>query len=631
LLERIPGMEPLTVVIVEDEETHFHLMQRAMDKALPLASIHHFEQAEQCLARLNDVHPDVIVTDYLLPGMNGIEFLETLGQHKNDIPVIMITGQGDEDVAVRAMKLGAWDYMVKSGDFFALLPSVVEKVVLERELKEAWKRSETRFKEIFDRSPIGIEVYDRGGLLVDANNAALDALGISEVDEIRGLNLFNDPKILPETKDRLLKGKTVRHEVVFDFEKVKALKPFETTKSGIRYFYQIIAPLIPGPNHAVSGYLVQIQDVTEQRKAQEALEGREAQLRAIFEAAEDVSLIMTDLDGMEAKIVEFSPGAEKIFGYERDEVIGKPVGMLHLPEDIARFPEVFQAMGDKKRGFSGETILIRKSCKRFPALFSTYPIVDSKGNMTAAVGVTVDISKRKEAEEGVRTLTRALIRAQESERQKISRDLHDSVAQELSASIIACETLFDEELTVSPEVRKRVSELSKSLQRTIATLRDLSHDLRPAMLDDLGLVQTLSRYCEDFSENYGVDVEFSSAGMDRMTLDSDTEINLYRIVQEALNNIRKHADASHVTIRLMGAFPDVILRMVDNGTGFDVADRLVTAPSEKRMGICSMRERAGLLGGKMTIQSKSGQGTTVIVEVPCELNRGGAKENRTHR
>ncbi|MBW1938652.1 MAG: response regulator, partial [Deltaproteobacteria bacterium] len=130
-------MEQLNLVIIEDEEAHFQLLKRSIEKAYPLASLYYFQETSGCIHKLDEINPHIIIADYLLPGMNGIEFLEYLKQEKKDIPVIMITGQGDENIAIQAMKLGAWDYLVKSGDFFALIPSVIEKVIREWKLKDS--------------------------------------------------------------------------------------------------------------------------------------------------------------------------------------------------------------------------------------------------------------------------------------------------------------------------------------------------------------------------------------------------------------------------------------------------------------------------------------------------------------
>ena len=124
------------------------------------------------------------------------------------------------------------------------------------------------------------------------------------------------------------------------------------------------------------------------------------------------------------------------------------------------------------------------------------------------------------------------------------------------------------------------------------------------------------------SRDNGVNVDFHSAGMKKLKLDFDTEINLYRLIQEGLTNIKKHADADHVTIRLVAAFPDIILRIEDNGKGFNVQKRMASLAKEKRMGIHSMVQRAKLLEGEMEIQSKPMQGTKISIMLPYKDNTG---------
>lgn len=142
--------------------------------------------------------------------------------------------------------------------------------------------------------------------------------------------------------------------------------------------------------------------LAEQRRSEESLRERETQLRAIFEAATEVGLIVSDLGGTNARIREFGPGAENIFGYRREEVIGRPVAMLHLPEEVDRFPAVMEAMRACKEGFTAECDLVRKSGERFAAIHTTHPILDEHGEAVASLSVTIDVSALKRAEEGLR-------------------------------------------------------------------------------------------------------------------------------------------------------------------------------------------------------------------------------------
>jgi signal transduction histidine kinase len=148
--------------------------------------------------------------------------------------------------------------------------------------------------------------------------------------------------------------------------------------------------------------------------------------------------------------------------------------------------------------------------------------------------------------------------------------------------------------------------------------------LRPPALDELGLVQALFQYCDDFSEDNGINVDFHSAGMKDLKLDFDTEINLYRLIQEGLTNIKKHAGADHVTIRLVAAFPNIILRIKDNGRGFNLQERLANITKEKRMGIRSIEERVKLLQGEMEIQSRPMQGTKISIKLPYKDKKSGS-------
>jgi signal transduction histidine kinase len=137
-------------------------------------------------------------------------------------------------------------------------------------------------------------------------------------------------------------------------------------------------------------------------------------------------------------------------------------------------------------------------------------------------------------------------------------------------------------------------------------------------MDQLGLVRTVYQYCEDFSEKNNVSIDFFTAGMKDLKLDFDTEINLYRLIQEGLNNIKKHAQASQAVVRLVASSPNIILRIEDNGQGFDVASRLARSFTEKRLGLSGMEERVSLLAGTMSIKSRPSKGTRILIEVPCK-------------
>jgi signal transduction histidine kinase len=244
------------------------------------------------------------------------------------------------------------------------------------------------------------------------------------------------------------------------------------------------------------------------------------------------------------------------------------------------------------------------------------PLKNEAGNPETFIQIARNITKQKLAEKQIHTLTQELMKAHESERQMISRELHDCVAQELAAIKIDCELILNHHHDIHPKLCQKISGMTKTLQESIKSVRNLSYALRPPVLDEMGLLEALFQYCQDFSENSGISVDFSPAGMKDLKLDFDTEINLYRIVQEGLTNIKKHAAASHVTIRLVAVSPNIILRIEDNGKGFDVQNRLANITKEKRMGIRSIEERVNLLRGQMTIRSRLMKGTKIFIKLP---------------
>ncbi|MCP4642974.1 MAG: PAS domain S-box protein [bacterium] len=263
------------------------------------------------------------------------------------------------------------------------------------------------------------------------------------------------------------------------------------------------------------------------------------------------------------------------------------------------------------------------------ALTDRMPYRDWDDRIIGIIGMSVDISELKRAEEQIRALTQQLLKAQETERHRIARDLHDHVAQDLSTLKIACDMLFDGDERFPDETMQRMRRMSDLLRDAIAGVRDMAYGLRPPGLDELGIVRTVYEYCQEFAQRSGLEVHFSSAGLDDLQLDPETGINLYRLVQEALNNVRKHARARRVTIRLVASFPDIILRIEDDGRGFEPKGRRVKALNEKRMGLRSMEERATLLDGRMTVQSRPDSGTMIVIEVPYKERRRDSKEKRT--
>ncbi|RJR31380.1 MAG: PAS domain-containing sensor histidine kinase [Desulfobacteraceae bacterium] len=376
----------------------------------------------------------------------------------------------------------------------------------------------------------------------------------------------------------------------------------------------------------ITNYLQVARNVTELTRAMDAQHKSEETLRAIL-AASSAGIVMS----ADRTIGWSNRAFYSLLGYEEDSLLGKNARVLY-PDDreyerVGR--ELSSAVEEEGIG-RVETRWVRKDGGVVQCYLQASPLDPSEPNKGLIVTST-DITELKRTEGRIHRLSQELMRAQEYERQRISRELHDRVGQDLSIVKVGFDTLFDNHPEILPGISQKISGYSKMLQKCIMVVRDLSYDLRPPTLDELGLGQTLSRYCEDFSEKTGLRVDFAAAGVDQLALNSNAEINLYRLIQEGLNNIRKHADAGQVTIRFVVSHPKLLLRIEDDGKGFDVNSYLSSRTDEKRMGIQSMEERVNLLGGRMDIRSRLGKGTRILIDIPYEENQGDSKERDIDR
>lgn len=353
-------------------------------------------------------------------------------------------------------------------------------------------------------------------------------------------------------------------------------------------------------------------DITERNKAEKALKEQTNFLNALLETISN-PIFYKDSHGC---YTGCNRAFENFIGRSRSEIIGKTVTDLGCTEFIDHYHKKDAELFKKPGKQSYEWKVRRTDGELRDVIFDKASLHDALGNVTGLVGVISDITERKHAEDLVRDLSQRLMQAQESERQMISCELHDSIAQNLSTLKLYCSRLFQAQSSCESDITGVLTDSAKLLDQTISAVRDLAYDLRPPSLDHLGLVHALEVFCEEFSEKNNIMVDFQAAGIHESTLNSDIQINLYRLVMEGLNNIRKHAVASRAIIRLVGAYPDIILRISDNGRGFDVKKRELAMVNEKRMGLRSMKERVNLLQGQMSIHSLLNIGTEIVIKLP---------------
>jgi signal transduction histidine kinase len=219
----------------------------------------------------------------------------------------------------------------------------------------------------------------------------------------------------------------------------------------------------------------------------------------------------------------------------------------------------------------------------------------------------------EEANEVRTHLLQKLILAQEDERRRIARELHDNASQSLAAVVINLNNIVDDLPDEHIGAKEKLNMLKEQTIQTLHGIRNLALELRPSVLDDLGLTSAIEWYARDYLSKRGLDVKIEISSQRK--LPSYTETTLFRIIQEALTNIVKHAEANRVIVQLNVTEFQAVVQVADNGKGFDVDKVLSTDGLRQNLGIQGMVERATLLNGTFTIESKPGKGTSICVTV----------------
>jgi PAS domain S-box-containing protein len=297
----------------------------------------------------------------------------------------------------------------------------------------------------------------------------------------------------------------------------------------------------------------------------------------------------------------------QISKYKKDELIGQDHRILNSGYHSEEFfREMWRTIGTGKV-WKGEIRNRAKDGSYYWVDTTIIPFINDKGKPYQYLAIRYEITERKRVEQELQKMMTSIIDVQEDERKRLSRNLHDGIGQNLYSHLITINRLLSEvEHPLLYQMQKEATQL-------IEEIRDISWELRPSVLDDLGLVPAIRSFLSRFSENYGIDVYFECVLNRR--LDISIELTIYRIIQEALTNIRKYADVTEATVTVREMDQTVRVMIEDKGIGFE----MVTHP--RGVGLFSMDERARAVGGELTIFSSLGEGTKIILEVPATVQK----------
>jgi two-component system, chemotaxis family, CheB/CheR fusion protein len=352
-------------------------------------------------------------------------------------------------------------------------------------------------------------------------------------------------------------------------------------------------------------------DITTRKHAKVLLRKSEESLNLILESAQDYAIITFDLAG---RITRWNRGAELAFGYSEKEAVGQMTHLIFTPEDrAANVPEKEMEKALREGSAEDERWHLRKDGSRFYVSGVMRLLRD--GEAQGFVKICRDQTERLKAESALRDrqMLAQLVSMQEDERRRIARDIHDHIGQQLTVLRLKLESL--KKMCGEQEICDEIDNLSAVTDQLDREVDFLAWELRPASLDDLGLRVALANFVSEWAAFTGIKSEFHARGLSRTRLAFEIETNLYRIAQEALNNIYKHAKAKNVSVLLEKGKDAVSLIVEDDGVGFNPHDKKKRG---KGLGLLGMIERAKLPGGTLEIESAKGKGTTIYARIPLE-------------
>jgi len=498
----------------------------------------------------------------------------------------------------------------------------------QRSATEALRESELRFRRLIEMMPVAVYVCDTSGVIQTYNNRAVELWGRAPnpgdtTQRFCGsLHLYSpDGKPVPHEESPMA-------EVLRTGVQVRDVEIVIERPDGSRITVQVyVVPLRSGKEE-LTGAVNCFQDITERKRAEEQALQNSRKIQAMSVQREEYLRLVIDTiptmawssapDG----VVDFlNKRWSDYTGLSLEQFLKEPTGPIH-PEDLSKALEKWAVNMATGGAYEDEMRLRRADGEYRWFLVRTVPLRDEQGNIIKWYGTSADIEDRKRAESALQdaasqleALTRRLVDLQESERKDLARELHDRIGQNLTALNINLNIL---RTTLPPqasdELRARLADSEKLIESTTAAIGNVVSELRPPMLDDHGLVLAFEWYAKQFSTRTGIAVAVRRLEPAER-LAPEMEIVLFRIAQEALNNVLKHARASRVEITLERSGSECVMSVEDDGVGYDAAER--RAAQRPGLGMVTMRERSQAVGGKFEVRAVAGGGTRLTVKVPA--------------
>lgn len=595
----------LKILMLEDSGTDAALIQHFLLKEKPNCQFRLVMTEEEYLEGLDIFQPDLILSDNTLPQFSATEALELFNKRSLDIPFILVTGTVSEEFAAGIIKLGADDYILK--DRLTRLPAAIDAALQKKKATAAIKHSEEVRRLIMNSALDAIICMDTKGVITVWNPQAERLFGWLE-EETLGKDLV---EIIIPGQYRGAHAKGLSHYLKTGEGPVlnKVIEMTALNREGREFPVELA--IVPVKQIAGDFFCAFIRDITERKRAEDKIKFNADLLNAVGQ-----SVIATDMNGI---VIYWNNAAEKIYGWSAGEVMGKKiVDVTPAQQSKEQAIEIMEELS-KGNFWSGEFLVQRKDGVIFPAFVTDSPMYDKQGNLTAIIGVSVDISERKKVEETLhqmekeisdqkiqeqKKISRAIIKAQEAEKNHIGLELHDNISQLLAGTKMFLSHAAKKNEELGP-ILKYPIELIDSL---VEEVRLLSHK-QVTPLKNINLEELLQELLKNLTYSTTLKLSFNYLVSNEF-LSDDLKLNIYRLIQEQMNNILKHADANNVDISIKTEGNDINIILEDDGKGF------IFTKKRKGIGISNMMNRVESYNGKMEIISSPGNGCVLNVTIP---------------
>jgi two-component system, NarL family, sensor histidine kinase DegS len=485
------------------------------------------------------------------------------------------------------------------------------------------ENAEKALFRIIDGSPVATFVINKDHEVIYWNTA-IEALTGMKKEEVLGTShhrkaFFNtDQRIMADlivdgASDKEIEeryeGKSKKSNLIDGAFDAEDYFPVMSGQSG-KWLHFTASP-IRDDHGDIIGAIETLADVTERKKAEEALRDSEYNYRNLFESALD-PIWVNDEEGY---IQAANESTARLTGYSVAELKGSNLSLFLAEPTLSSLREIHnKLLLGLTLPDSHELKIVRKNGSEAFCKVATNLIVrDSTTHMFQ--NIARDVTREKRLYENQQYYLKEITRAQEEERKRIARELHDSTAQNLIALMHQVENLLDEKATLPISQAKSLWSFYEHIRDVLHEVRRFSRDLRPSILDDLGLIPAIEWLSGETKSNYGIEAGLQINGNERR-LTPEAELLLFRIVQESVNNVIKHAKATKVDIEVVFAEKQITLVVTDNGIGFSPPPHMGGLIHTGKLGIVGIEERIQLLGGTLKISSEPDRGTSILVSAP---------------